>query len=141
MPWVQQLAMRAFIAGHTALYRLTSGRIGGKVVGLPVLLLTTTGRKSGLRRTVPLVFFEDGERLVVIASKGGDPRDPIWWLNLQKNPEAEVQVGAEHRRMRARLASPDARARLWPRAKHENPRYAEYEKRTAREIPVVLLCT
>lgn len=137
MPWVQQLAMRAFIAGHTALYRLTSGRIGGKVVGLPVLLLTTTGRKSGLRRTVPLVFFEDGERLVVIASKGGDPRDPIWWLNLQKNPEAEVQVGAEHRRMRARLASPDERARLWPRAKHENPRYAGYEKRTARELSLI----
>ena len=109
------------------------------MVGLPVLLLTTTGRKSGLPRTVPLVFFEDGERLVVIASKGGDPQDPLWWENLKKNPEAEVQVGAERRRMRARLASPDERARLWPRAKRENPTYAEYEKRTTREIPVVLL--
>src|SRR5262245_48071065 len=136
---LQRVAMRAFIAGHTALYRLTAGRIGGKVVGLPVLLLTTTGRRSGLRRTVPLVFLEDGERLVVIGSKGGSPKDPEWWANLQKHPEAEVQVGAEHRRMRARLASPDERARLWPRAKRENPTYAEYEKRTTREIPVVIL--
>src|SRR5262245_22136869 len=136
---IQRAAIRAFIAGHTALYRLTAGRIGQKVVGLPVLLLTTTGRKSGRPRTVPLVFFEDGERLVVIGSKGGAPQDPVWWLNLQKNPEAEVQVGAERRRVRARLASPEERARLWPRAKRENPTYAEYEKRTTREIPVVIL--
>jgi F420H(2)-dependent quinone reductase len=136
---IQRAAIRAFIAGHTALYRLTAGRVGGKVIGLPVLLLTTTGRKSGLPRTVPLVFFEDGERLVVIASKGGDPKDPQWWENLKHDPNAQVQVGAEHRRMRARLSSVEERARLWPRVKRENPTYAEYEKRTTREIPVVIL--
>jgi F420H(2)-dependent quinone reductase len=136
---IQRAAFLAFMNGHTALYRLTGGRIGGKMGGLQVLLLTTTGRKSGQPRTVPLVFFEDGERLVVIGSKGGTPTDPLWWENLKKNPEAEVQVGREHRRMRARLASAEERARLWPRVKRENPTYAQYEKRTTREIPVILL--
>jgi deazaflavin-dependent oxidoreductase (nitroreductase family) len=140
MRWFRQLAMRAFIATHAALYALSDGRIGGRMGTLRILLLTSTGRRSGRARTVPLVFFEDGERLVVIASKGGAPRDPLWWENLQKRPEAVVQIGGEKRNMRARLASPEERARLWPRIKQENPAYAEYEKRTAREIPVVLLC-
>lgn len=138
---IQRAAFRAFMGAHTALYRLTGGRIGGKMGGLRILLLTTTGRRSGQPRTVPLVFFEDGERLVVIGSKGGTPTDPLWWENLKKSPEAEVQVGGERRRMRARLASAEERARLWPRVKRENPTYAEYEKRTTREIPVVLLQT
>ena len=136
---IQRAALRAFMAGHTALYRLTGGRVGGKMGALRILLLTTTGRKTGQPRTVPLVFFEDGERLVVIASKGGDPRDPHWWENLKHNSSAHVQIGAEQRPTRARLASPEERARLWPRVKRENPAYAEYEKRTTREIPVVLL--
>jgi deazaflavin-dependent oxidoreductase (nitroreductase family) len=136
---IQRAALRAFMAGHTGVYRLTGGRIGGRMGALRILLLTTTGRKSGQPRTVPLVFFEDGERLVVIASKGGDPKDPLWWENLKHDPSAEVQVGAERRRMRARLASVEERARLWPRVKRENPAYAGYEKKTTREIPVVLL--
>ena len=136
---IQRAALRTFMAGHTGVYRLTSGRIGGRMGALRILLLTTTGRKSGQPRTVPLVFFEDGERLVVIASKGGDPKDPLWWENLKHDPSAEVQVGAERRRMRARLASVEERARLWPRVKRENPAYAGYEKKTTREIPVVLL--
>ena len=136
---IQRAALRAFMAGHTALYQLTGGRIGGKMGRLRILLLTTTGRRSGLPRTVPLVFFEDGERLVVIASKGGDPKDPLWWENLKKDPSAHVQVGAERRRMRARLASVEERARLWPRVNSENPAYAGYEKRTTREIPIVIL--
>jgi deazaflavin-dependent oxidoreductase (nitroreductase family) len=136
---IQRAALRAFMGAHTAVYRLTGGRLGGKMGGLRILLLTTTGRRSGQPRTVPLVFFEDGERLVVIASKGGAPNDPLWWENLKKNAEAEVQVGSERRRVRARLASAEERARLWPRAKRENPTYAEYEKRASREIPVVIL--
>jgi F420H(2)-dependent quinone reductase len=140
MKWsARALLVRAFIAAHTRLYALTDGRIGGRMGALRILLLTTTGRRTGRRRTVPLVFFEDGERLVVVASKGGDPKDPLWWENLQKQPEAEVQIGGEKRRMRARLATPEERARLWPRIKQDNPAYAEYERRTAREIPVVLL--
>jgi deazaflavin-dependent oxidoreductase (nitroreductase family) len=131
--------MRAFIGAHTALYSLSAGRIGGRMGAQRILLLTTTGRRSGAQRTVPLVFFEDGERLVLIGSKGGAPSDPHWWQNLKSHPEALVQVGAEKRRMRARLASTEERARLWPRVKRENPAYAEYEKRTTREIPVILL--
>ena len=136
---LQRATLRAFMGLHTAVYRLSRGRLGGKLGNLRILLLTTTGRKSGQPRTVPLVFFEDGERLVVIASKGGDPRDPHWWENLKRDPAAFVQVGAERRRMRARLASVEERARLWPRVKRENPAYAQYESRTTREIPVVLL--
>jgi len=136
---LQRAALRAFMGLHTVVYRLSGGRLGGKMGSLRILLLTTTGRKSGQPRTVPLVFFEDGERLVVIASKGGDPRDPHWWENLKRAPDAEVQVGRERRRVRARLASPEERSRLWPRVKRENPAYAEYERRTSREIPVVLL--
>ena len=136
---LQRAALRAFMGLHTAVYRLSGGRLGGKMGNLRILLLTTTGRKSGQPRTVPLVFFEDGERLVVIASRGGDPRDPQWWENLKREPAAQVQVGAERRRMRARVASVEERARLWPRVLRENPAYAAYEKRTTREIPVVIL--
>jgi deazaflavin-dependent oxidoreductase (nitroreductase family) len=136
---MQRLLTRAFIGAHLALYRLTGGRIGGQLGGMRVLLLTTRGRKSGQPRTAPLVYFEDGERLVIIGSNGGAPGDPLWWRNLQAAPEADVQVGTETRRMRARLASADERARLWPRVKQENPAYAGYEKKTSRVIPVVLL--
>jgi len=139
MSSLQRLAMRAFIGAHKTLYSLTDGRVGGRMGAQRILLLTTTGRRSGAKRTVPLVFFEDGERLVLIASKGGAPDDPLWWENLKKNPEALVQIGGEKRRMRARIASGEERARLWPRVKRENPAYAEYEKKTTREIPVVLL--
>ncbi len=136
---LSRLVMRAFIGAHRAVYSLSDGRIGGRMGAQRILLLTTTGRRSGEQRTVPLVFFEDGERLVLIASNGGAPHDPLWWQNLKQNPEALVQVDAEKRRMRARVASTEERARLWPRVKQENPAYAGYERKTTREIPVVLL--
>jgi deazaflavin-dependent oxidoreductase (nitroreductase family) len=139
MGLLRRLLVRAFVGGHTALYRLTRGRVGGRMGAQRILLLTTTGRRSGAARTVPLVFFEDGERLVLIASNGGAPHDPQWWQNLKQHPEASVQIGAETRSVRARLASTEERTRLWPRVKRENPAYAEYEKRTSRPIPVVLL--
>ena len=136
---LQRLLLRAFIQAHTALFKLTDGRFGGRMGNQRILLITTTGRNSGRLRTVPLTYFEDGERLVLIASAGGAASDPDWWKNLQKHPEAEVQIGGERRRMRARIASSEERARLWPRVKRENPAYAAYERRTEREIPVVLL--
>ncbi len=106
---------------------------------LRVLLLTTRGRRSGEPRTAPLVYFEDGERTVVVASNGGQSRDPAWWSNLQTTPEASVQIGAARLRVRARLASAEERTRLWPRIKRENPAYSSYEKKTSRVIPVVIL--
>jgi deazaflavin-dependent oxidoreductase (nitroreductase family) len=139
MSALSRLTARAFIGTHLAVFRATGGRIGGTLGSLRVLLLTTTGRKSGQPRTVPLVYFEDGERLVIIGSKGGDPRDPLWWENLKAKPEAHVQIGANTRRVRARLASAEERARLWPRIKQENAAYARYETLTPRPIPVVLL--
>lgn len=136
---IQRLLGRAFIGAHLALYRATGGWIGGTMGSLRVLLLTTTGRRSGQPRTVPLVYFEDGDRLVVIGSKGGDPRDPLWWENLKATPLAQVQIGSRIRSVRARLATPAERERLWPRIKQENAFYAGYERKTSREIPVVIL--
>jgi len=124
---------------HGVLYRLSGGRIGAHVAGLPVLLLTTTGRRTGRRRTVPLSYYDDGDALVVVGSKGGAPRHPAWYLNLEANPEVEAQIGREHRRLRARRASSDEAERLWPAILARAPGYARYRARTRREIPLVLL--
>jgi deazaflavin-dependent oxidoreductase (nitroreductase family) len=124
---------------HRAVYARTHGRIGARLAGLDVLLLTTRGRRSGAPRSVPLPWFADGDDLVVVASNNGGPRDPDWWLNLVAHPEAEIALRGERRRVRASLATPAERARLWPRLVASNPRYATYARRTSREIPVVIL--
>lgn len=125
---------------NTWVYRATGGRIGGKFLrGAPVLLLTTTGRRSGQRRTAPLIYVRDGERLVLIASKGGMDHHPLWYLNLVANPAVEVQIGREVRPMRARTATPDEKAALWPKAVAVYRDYADYQARTSRDIPVVIL--
>lgn len=124
---------------HGGLYRLTGGRIGGKMAGLPVLLLTTTGRKSGAQRTVPLCYLEDGSAYVLIGSKGGAPRHPAWYLNLEADPEVEVQIGREHQRRRARRARQEEAGRLWPVILARSPGYGKYRAKTTREIPLVLL--
>lgn len=124
---------------HGGLYRLSGGRIGAQVAGLPVLLLTTTGRRTGKQRTVPLSYFDDGGVPVLIGSKGGAPRHPAWYLNLESNPEVDVQIGREHSRLQARRASPEESARLWPLILERAPGYARYRAKTTREIPLVLL--
>lgn len=126
-------------ATHLFWYRLSGGLIGGSFAGNPILLLTTTGRKSGRRRTMPLLYLRDGENMVLAASNGGNDRHPAWYLNLQSNPEAEVQAGRATMRVRARTAGPEERARLWPRFIEAYSGYAGYEKSTSREIPVVIL--
>jgi deazaflavin-dependent oxidoreductase (nitroreductase family) len=103
------------------------------------VLLTTTGRRSGKRRTVPLCSFRDGENVVVIGSYGGLDRPPAWSLNLQADPRAELEDGRERRQVDARVAAPDERARLWAAVTAQAPGYLEYERRTDRQIPVVLL--
>jgi deazaflavin-dependent oxidoreductase (nitroreductase family) len=123
---------------HAALYRLTGGRLGGRMKQAPVLLLTVEGRKSGKRRTTPLLYGRDGDNVVVIASKGGDPKHPAWYLNL-RGAEAEIQIGREHRRVRARDAEGEERERLWRQMVELWPDYAEYQKKTTRQIPVVVL--
>ena len=124
---------------HRAVYLRTGGRIGAKLAGLHMLLLTTVGRKSGQARTLPLACYPDGDALVVVASNNGQDHDPAWWLNLQHDPLATVRFGREERRVRAELAGGAERERLWPWLVEQNPQYAGYARKTAREIPVVVL--
>ena len=130
---------RALVRLNRLLYQLSGGGIGGRMRGAPVLLLTTTGRRSGRSYTTPLLFLADTNDYIVVASNGGAPRHPDWFLNLEANPEVEVQVRRELKRMRARIAGPEERARLWPRLVALYPPYESYRDRTSREIPVVVL--
>jgi deazaflavin-dependent oxidoreductase (nitroreductase family) len=126
--------------GHTAVYRVTAGRIGHRVPGAPpMLLLDHVGAKSGAKRTSPLVYVRDGQDVVLVASKGGYPKSPGWLHNLKANPDTEVQVGSERRPVHARIANPEERKRLWPMALKTYGGYADYQKRTEREIPLVIL--
>ena len=124
---------------HTAIFRATAGRIGHSAGGITNLLLTTTGRKSGEPRTVPLAYIEDGDRFVVVASNGGSDRPPAWWGNLRQRSDALVELGGTKIPVVAREASDEERARLWPELKRVNPFYGEYEQITSRRIPVVIL--
>ena len=132
-------AQRAATKLHSFVYRATGGRVGGRMVGCPVLLLTTTGRRTGQQWTAPLLYLEDEENMVVVASNGGAPKHPAWWLNLRTNPEAMVEIGNRKLRVRAEEAPPEERERLWPRLVEMYPNYESYRRRTDREIPVVVL--
>jgi len=121
------------------LYRLSGGRIGGRVAKAPVLLLTTTGRKSGQLRTAPVVYLADGENLVVIGSNAGHSRTPAWSLNLKANPDAEVEVRRERRPVRARVVEGDERAELWRKHNEQYSGFDEYEARTDRDIALFVL--
>ena len=133
------VVQRAATKLHSFVYRTTNGRVGGRIAGGPVLLLTTTGRKSGRERTVPLLYLEDGENMVVAGSNGGTASPPAWWLNLAANPEATAEVGDRRVRVRAEEAGPGERERLWPRLVAMYRGYEDYRRRTDREIPVVIL--
>lgn len=125
---------------NTWAYRATNGRLGGRFMrGAPVLLLTTIGRKSGAPRVAPLIYARDGERLLLVASKGGMDHHPLWYRNLVVNPDVEVQIGAETRRMTARTASAEEKRALWPAVVAVYRDYADYQARTTRDIPVVIL--
>jgi deazaflavin-dependent oxidoreductase (nitroreductase family) len=121
------------------LYRLSGGRIGGKINEAPVLLLTTTGRKSGQARTAPVVYLADGANLVVIGSNAGHNRTPAWSLNLRANPDAEVEVGRERRPVRARVAESDERSDLWRKHNEQYSGFDEYAARTDRDISLFVL--
>lgn len=125
---------------NTWMYRMSGGKIGGRWLrGAPVLLLTARGRKTGQPRTSPLLYLEDGPNLVIVASKGGMSQDPLWFRNLEANPDVEVEIGSRKRAMRARRASDEERAALWPRLVAMYPDYDHYQARTTRRIPVVIL--
>src|SRR5215210_3310765 len=132
--------LRRAMGGHTAIYKLTRGAIGHKIPGGPsMLLLDHVGANSGTKRTSPLVYGRDGDDLILVASKGGNPKNPAWFHNLCANPDTTVQVGAEKRRVRAHVANEEERARLWPKAVGTYGGYHDYQERTEREIPLVVL--
>ncbi len=124
---------------HVDRYRATDGAEGHEWQGTTALLLTTTGRKSGEPRTTPLIYQRHGDDLLVVASKGGSDEPPLWYLNLQENPEVEVQVLGDRFRARARTATPEEKPEMWSIMTAAWPAYDEYTKKTDREIPVVVL--
>ncbi|OHV21347.1 nitroreductase [Parafrankia soli] len=124
---------------HIRAYRETDGEVGYLWNGVPTLLLTTTGRRSGQARTSPLIFGRDGDDFLVIASTGGAPRHPAWYLNLQTDPQAEIQVRAERIAVTARTATPEEKPRLWKIMTESWPNYDVYQSRTERVIPLVVL--
>jgi deazaflavin-dependent oxidoreductase (nitroreductase family) len=132
-------SQRIFTQTHAFFYRLSGGKLGGHLDKSPVLLLNTTGRKTGKQRTHPLLYLRDGDNLVLVASNGGASSHPIWWLNLQATPQAEVEIGRQKLRVTARQADPQEYQRIWPLLVNKYPSYAEYQKKTTREIPVVIL--
>jgi deazaflavin-dependent oxidoreductase (nitroreductase family) len=126
---------------HRILLKVSGGRAGWTAMDMPVLELTTTGRKSGQPRSVMLTSpWQEGSALVVVASRGGDDRSPAWFLNLRDHPDVEVRLqGKPRQRMHARVASPAERDRLWPLVTADHKNYAGYQTKTTREIPLVLL--
>jgi len=134
-------ALKAMNGFHRTLLKISGGRIGWSASGMPVVELTTIGRKSGLPRSVMLTSpVQEGSTIVVVASRGGDEQHPAWFLNLKENPDVEVALkGAPKQKMHARVATPEERARLWPLVTAEHKNYAGYQTKTSREIPLVLL--
>ena len=125
---------------HRSVLRLTGGRVGGNLVGMPVVILETIGRKSGeARRTMLTAPVVDGDTVVLVASYGGDSRHPAWYLNLSANPDVSIEMNGATTAMTARTATADEKAALWPRIVKAYRGYAGYQKRTDRDIPVVLL--
>ena len=134
-----KLILKVMIPTTVFLYRLTGGVIGGRVQTLPVLLLTTTGRTSGKPRTVPVAYLRDGSTYVIIASYAGLPRHPAWFLNLERHPEATIQVKKQQMQVKAETANQEKKRELWARLMEVAPGYADYQKRTSRDIPIVIL--
>jgi deazaflavin-dependent oxidoreductase (nitroreductase family) len=130
---------RAATFVHREVYKRTGGKVGAKIGSTTMGLLTTTGRKSGQPRTTPLNCTPDGDRWLLVASYGGDDRDPQWFKNLQANPEASLQIGAEVFPVRAAVATAEEKKALWPKVVAGYKGYDGYQRRTSRDIPVVVL--
>ena len=131
---------KVFIGAHVGVFRMTGGRVGGHLMGLPVVLLTTTGRKTGKARTVPLMTLPDGDHFVIIASNNGAPTHPAWFNNLAANPEVTVEARGRKFVALAEIAKGDERTRLWNAVATKVPRYDGYKAKAGdREIPVVVL--
>ena len=135
----RRLVAKGITGTHAAVYRATGGKMVGRMFNSPVLLLVTTGRRTGRERTAPLLYLEDRENLVIVASDGGAPQHPAWYLNLKAAPEARVEIEGRTLRVRAEEARGEEKRRLWARLVEMYPPYESYQRRTEREIPVVVL--
>ncbi len=133
------LALKLGTIVHSGVYRATGGRLLGRMGRSPILILNTVGRKSGKKRATPLLYVVDGEDFVIIASKGGAPSHPAWYLNLKANPDATVAVGDRKVRVRAEELDGEEKERLWIKMAEMYPTYDDYQKKTKREIPLLVL--
>jgi F420H(2)-dependent quinone reductase len=138
-PKIAHRIWQRFTQAHVRVYRASGGRIGKLYKGSPVALVDHVGRKSGKRHTSPLIYGMDGDKVVIVASFGGARRDPAWWPNLKASPRTTVQIGSERRGVVARPATPEEKQRLWPQMVSIYAPYEDYQPKTEREIPVVLL--
>jgi deazaflavin-dependent oxidoreductase (nitroreductase family) len=139
MSSIQTRIQKLFTGLNATIYRVSKGKVGGRVSGAPVLLLHTIGRKSGKPRTTPLLYLRDGERYIVVASYAGAPTDPAWWPNLKAKPETTIQVGGDIIAVTAAEVSTQERAELWPKLDAMYSGYADYRRKTDREMPIIAL--
>jgi F420H(2)-dependent quinone reductase len=137
--WVSRALPKLTGRANRLLTRLSGGKLGSRKRGIPIGLLTTTGRRSGRPRTTPLMYLHDGRRYLVVASNGGDDRPPAWLLNLEANPEASFEPNGRRLRVRGRIVDPGERSRLWPRLVDHNPLWAGVQTYTERETAVISL--
>ena len=136
-PWVTPF-IKWMGKGNTWIYRLSSGRLGGKIQNAPVALLTTTGRKTGEPRVSPLLYLREGNRVILVASRGGSDKHPLWYLNLKANPKVTVQIKDEVLQLQARDATEAEREEYWPKLVAMYPSFDDYKSWTDRVIPVVI---
>jgi deazaflavin-dependent oxidoreductase (nitroreductase family) len=134
-----KLALKLGSGAHAGVYRATGGKLFGRMGKSPILLLNTVGRKTGRKRTSPLLYVMDGEDFVIIASKGGAAAHPAWYLNLRANPEATVEIGDREVQVEAEVADPEEKTRLWQKMVEMYPAYDDYQRKTGREIPLLIL--
>ncbi len=137
---IANVLIRWMTKANTVVYRATGGKLGSKFMrGAPVCLITTTGRKSGQKRTVALIYLQDGDDVILVASKGGMEHHPQWYLNMEASADVDVEIGTTVTPMKARRASDDEKAAYWPKLLEIYPDYADYQARTTRNIPVMVL--
>lgn len=137
--WFNTPLFKLFQRANVFVYRASGARLGGSMKGVPILLLTVRGRKTGKPHTLPLLYLQDGNDYAVVASKGGWPSHPLWYVNLQAEADVTVEIGRQQLQLTARTANAEERARLWPRLVAMYPAYADYQSWTDRQIPVVIL--
>ena len=132
--WVLKLFTRL----NVAVYKLSGGRLMGRLAGMPILLVEMTGARSGKRRTIPLMYVPDGDHFLLVASQGGAPKHPVWYYNLLKHPRVLITFAGTTREMHARLATAEEKQALWPTCVKYYPPYQEYQERTNRDIPLFI---